>query len=822
MKAVKRIFCFGLALMMLLGTVACGKTAVSDGGSEETGDTNGVNPIVKIEAKPDKPWVDPTSYSKFGAAAPEWMRDAEMYISATENDMFLVSGDFDTWGKYFNMVVGVWTQDVEDFAEIGVHPGSYFDPYHVYNKEELAIVLPNGQPVQSDYAADRDGSLYLMCHNSDDIVEYCKEYVDNCIGFGAKGMFYDDTRMPYQPLRDSAQQCYSTKHKHQHEGDISANYVNNTIKELYKHVKVKNPNYYVALNGGVPMTSTEIEEFSIENLWKYSDACMWEHFFYDANGKRWLMPSVLKSSAERMWEGIKEGKTQLMLSYSYQKMEADKAIQAVQETLAYCRLYDLMWSDYAALYANTAISDELKHRVYSIKTGPAGQLGTYFGTVVEEGSNAPLAGVTVTAGSVSTTTDANGNFRITMPVNQYKVSLSKTGYAAAEGTVSGYQCKFTMKKEAGNIYYVSGFGSNDNDGLSRKTPFKSLNYAEATGKLKPGDTVVVLEGSYRVPSETVYKTKGTAEQPINYVAEGEVTIRVKGGKGNGIVLNGDYTSFTGFTFEGSESGVDGLVVAAGEGVELKKCVFRDTAYYNKKDRKNAKAVVTIKGDNCSFHHNIVAQDLFADTALLVEGKNALVVNNTFDGDFCVEGQTKTAITLKKAKDITVKSNIFTNFDEVYSGYAADKGSFEGNIFSKIKGDTASYTAKGDKTADDLRFMAASYGDYGLKMDSVATNSGVDTGFAFRGEAPDVGAKESKYSKNNYEAVIDHNNCVYRVFADSVVIMNASDTDYTVTVPTGRGGVTLKNALTDEAFRTNGAGELEIYVEAKGSVILQAR
>lgn len=819
MKAVKRIFCFGLALMMLLGTVACGKTAVSDGGSEGSGKPTDVNPITKIEPKPDKPWVEPASYAKFGAAAPEWLRDAEMYCEATHNDMFLVSGDFDTWGKYFDMVIGVWSQDADDFAKEGIHPGSYYDPYHVYNKEEYAIVAPDGKFITSDYAADRDGALYLMCHNTDDVLNYGKEYTDNCLGFGAKGMFYDDVRMPYNELRDASQQCYSTKHKHQREGDISKNYINSTIKELYKHVKLKNPNYYVALNGGVPMSSTEIEEFSLENLWKYSDACMWEHFLYDANTKRWIMPSVLKSSAARMWEGIKEGKAQLILSYSYEKMEAEKAIQAVQETLAYCRLYDLAWSDYAAFYANTEVSDDIKHRVYGIKTGPAGQLGTYFGTVVEEGSEAPLAGVTVTAGSVTTTTDANGNFRITMPVNQYKVTLAKNGYAAAEGVVTGYECKFTMKKEAGNIYYVSAFGSNDNDGLSKKTPFQSINCAEATGKLKAGDTVVVLEGSYRVPSETVYKTKGTAEKPINYVANGEVTIRVKGGKGNGIVLNGDYTSFTGFTFEGSESGVDGLVVAGGQGVELKKCVFRDTAYYNKKDRKNAKAVVTIKGDNCSFHHNIVAQDLFAETALLVEGKNALVVNNTFDGDFCIDGQTQTAITMKKAKDITVKSNIFTNFDKAYEGYAANKGSFEGNIFSKVKDAS---TAKGDRKADDLRFMYAPLGDYGLKMDSVAVNSGIDTGFAFRGEAPDVGAKESKFSKNNYEAVIDHNGCIYRVFADSVVIMNASETDYTVTVPTGRAGVTLKNAVTDEAFRTNGSGELEVYIEGKNSVILQAR
>ncbi|MBR7070679.1 MAG: carboxypeptidase regulatory-like domain-containing protein [Clostridia bacterium] len=824
MKAVKQFFCFGLALIMLFGTVACNK-ATDSGVNKAKNATKSseVNPVTKIAAKPEKPWQDPSNDGQFGAAAPEWLRDAEMYIEANYNDMFLTSADYETWGQYFDLCLGTWSGDVEKFENAGMVSGSYFDPYHVYNHEELAIVDTNGNGVRSDYASDTGNPLYLVCHNSDKVLDWAKEYVDNCIGFGANGMFYDDIRMPYNQLRDTAQTCNSTKHKHVLEGSISHNFIQSTVKELYKHVKIKNPNYFVALNGGVPMASPETEDFALESLWKYSDALMWEHFLYDANGKRWIMPGALKQAAERLSAGIKEGKAELILSYSYDKMDAEKALRAVQETLVFCRLYDLAWSDYAAFYANTSISDDVKKRIYSVKTGPAGSMGTYFGTVVEEGSNAPIAGVTVSADSVSTVTDANGNFRITMPVNRYNVSLSKEGYTATEAVVKGYQCQLTMKKESGTIYYVSNFGSNDNDGLTPKKPFKSLNYAEATGKLQPGDTVVVMEGIYKVPEQTVYTAKGTAEKPINYVAKGEVVIRIKGGKGNGIVLNGDYTSFNGFTFEGSEQGIDGLVYAGGEGVELKKCLFRDTAYYTEKDRKNAKAAVTLAGKNCSFHHNILAGDLFADTAVSVQGENVTVVNNTFDGSFCVDGQTATAVTFEKGcKNLTVKSNIFTNFDQVYAGYSANLGTFEGNIFSKIKGDTTGYTAPNDRKQDDLRFMYAPFGDYGLKSDSIAVNSGVDTGFAFRGEAPDVGAKESKYSAKGYDAVTDENGCIYRVFADSVVIMNLSQTDYTVTVPTGRAGVQVKNAVTDEIFRADGAGNLHVMVEQGSSVILQAR
>ena len=119
-------------------------------------------------------------------------------------------------------------------------------------------------------------------------------------------------------------------------------------------------------------------------------------------------------------------------------------------------------------------------------------------------------------------------------------------------------------------------------------------------------------------------------------------------------------------------------------------------------------------------------------------------------------------------------------------------------------------------------MYAPLGDYGLKQDSAAVNSGVEAGFAWRGEAPDVGAKESKFSSEGYEAAMDDNGCLYRVFADTVVVMNLSQTDYTVSVPTGRAGVQLKDAVTDNVTAADGEGVLHIFAEAGTSVILQAR
>ena len=840
MRQWRKVLCLMLTLFLLTSAAACAgggdgsglSSEASGGPSSDTSepfddgpsgaDPSEVNPVIKLSEKPQKPWLDPASYSVYGAAAPEWMRDAEMYTEAKMHDMFLTRSDFQTWGPYFDLCIGAWSGDVMKLREQGIKAGSYFDPYHVYSREDLAIVGPDGKGLQSDYASDTGSPLYLMCHNSDAVLQYGREYVENCLSFGAQGMFYDDIRMPYHPLRENAQKCYSTLHTHESSEPISTSYLNRTVSGLYRLVKERNPNFYVVLNGGNPMGGSDEDAiFEQENLWKYADACMWEHFFYDANTTRWLNRGTLLKAAKRISAGIREGKTQLILSYSYDKMTAAKAIRAATETLAYCRMYDMMWSDYASLYASP-VSQEVTQRIYGIKTGPAGRLGVYYGTVVEEESGAPISGVTVEAGGVTAVTDANGCFRIEMPVNCYTVSLSKAGYTAAQATVRGYQFRLTMKKEVGTVYYVSPFGSNDNDGLSAEKAFRSLNYAEVTGKLQPGDTVAVTEGIYNLPEETLYTGCGTAEHPITYAAQGNAVLRIKGGTGKGLVLNGDYTVFTGFTVEGSESGAAGLVTVGGNYVEVKNCVFRDLAYYTKRGA-DAAAAITLDGTGARFHHNIVGQDLYAEAAVAVNGTQAEVVHNTFDGGYCVEGRTAAALAFGDGvSDVTVQNNIFTRYDRAYTGYEAGRGRFGGNLFSAIGDNAEGCMAEGDRRADNLRFMYAPLGDYGLKQDSVAVNSGVEAGFAWRGESPDVGAKESKFSSEGYEAAMDDNGCLYRVFADTVVVMNLSQTDYTVSVPTGRAGVQLKDAVTDNVTAADGEGVLHIFAEAGTSVILQAR
>ncbi|HEX6475126.1 MAG TPA: carboxypeptidase regulatory-like domain-containing protein, partial [Candidatus Limnocylindria bacterium] len=68
----------------------------------------------------------------------------------------------------------------------------------------------------------------------------------------------------------------------------------------------------------------------------------------------------------------------------------------------------------------------------SCTTGPTGTLN---GTVTDDATDDPIEGATVTAGPVTTKTDADGGYSLLLPVDTYDVSASAYGYA--EETVNG-------------------------------------------------------------------------------------------------------------------------------------------------------------------------------------------------------------------------------------------------------------------------------------------------------------------------------------------------------------------------------------------------
>jgi hypothetical protein len=147
-------------------------------------------------------------------------------------------------------------------------------------------------------------------------------------------------------------------------------------------------------------------------------------------------------------------------------------------------------------------------------------------------------------------------------------------------------------------WYVAGNGSDSNSGTSATMAFATLQHA--ADQTQPGDTVLVLDGTYTVPCHGCdvvdITTSGTAAAPITYQAY----------PGQSPVV--DFTNgWTGINIEASYIVVDGFEVAGGRAqVTLKY------ARANKNNLSNyltsADGIVVCSGDGTPVYHHIVIQN----------------------------------------------------------------------------------------------------------------------------------------------------------------------------------------------------------------------
>jgi len=124
------------------------------------------------------------------------------------------------------------------------------------------------------------------------------------------------------------------------------------------------------------------------------------------------------------------------------------------------------------------------------------------------------------------------------------------GGGSGGGTIGADYGGYTLPN--GPTYYVSPSGSNANDG-SRERPWATLSFA--VQKLKPGDVLRVLPGSY---NESVQVTvSGTASQRITIASESRWGAKLNAqGALFGIDVRGSYVDVVGFEVTGaSNSGI---------------------------------------------------------------------------------------------------------------------------------------------------------------------------------------------------------------------------------------------------------------------------
>jgi hypothetical protein len=197
---------------------------------------------------------------------------------------------------------------------------------------------------------------------------------------------------------------------------------------------------------------------------------------------------------------------------------------------------------------------------------------TYVLTVASTG---PASGVAITASpaDINGSTGGKTGFTLTYDAGT-TVTLTAPGAAASNnfsswtgcGIASTTTCTVTMVGNetataaytAPKTYYVSGTGSDSNDGLSQQTAFLTIQHA--ANLTEPGDTVYVMNGTYTncAGCDVVdISSAGTAGAWITYEAYPGQTpvISFNGWAGFSVQATAAYIQISGFTIVGNNYNV---------------------------------------------------------------------------------------------------------------------------------------------------------------------------------------------------------------------------------------------------------------------------
>lgn len=200
------------------------------------------------------------------------------------------------------------------------------------------------------------------------------------------------------------------------------------------------------------------------------------------------------------------------------------------------------WGDYSAMqvdptdgctfwytteYMPSTSTAGWQTRIGSLKfpSCTAGPHGDLVGTVTNAGTGAPVADAVVAAGPVSTTTNAQGKYSMTLPVGSYDVSFSAFGYVSQTATGVAVTDGGTTTKNAAlqpsPSVKVSGTVT---DGSGHGYPL----YARIDVDGRPGGAIYTdpVTGRYSVdlPQNAAYQVKFTALLPGYQVVNRTISV----------------------------------------------------------------------------------------------------------------------------------------------------------------------------------------------------------------------------------------------------------------------------------------------------------
>lgn len=378
-------------------------------------------------------------------------------------------------------------------------------------------------------------------------------------------------------------------------------------------------------------------------------------------------------------------------------------------------------------------------------------LATVTGKVTDTATGAALAGVKITTSSAVATTDAAGNYSLQIFAGSVAFNVRMTAYKMIDQTITlvggNNTADFQMQPVGAEVYWVSPSGNdaNDGEGPGDDHAWASMDRADSFG-LAPGTTVNILPGYYMTASTRnvscgilIATSSGTAEKPIVYrrYGEGEV-IFDGGGRNHGVICIYDrpvhHIVIDGIHFKNTMNGVQMMSVSDWE---IRNCIFSDRIE-NSSYPAYPMVYYWYCGTDHRFHHNIIQSGYAGGVGIYANSLAGSFYNNVIDG-------TTNQAANFSAGDV-FKNNIIANCTGI-GIYGTATLIHSNNLMYNVATAYAGGTAEGDGElfGSDPKFVDPASFDYHLTDGSPAVDSGVNVGFLWLGNAPDMGAFESPYA-----------------------------------------------------------------------------
>lgn len=405
--------------------------------------------------------------------------------------------------------------------------------------------------------------------------------------------------------------------------------------------------------------------------------------------------------------------------------------------------------------------------------GPS-SFGTVNGKVTANIAGSPaVAGAVVETldGSVTTTTDANGNYSLIVPSGSVTLKASGRGLSTLTNNASlpdggTVTLNFSLDQTYVPVtYYVDNAGGNDSNPGTQAQPWKTIGNGDQLGVLNPGDTVIVQAGTYpQASTNGVFLTQnyGYVFSPITYQAQGNVVIDQSNYSGTsyGFKLAVGGIKLDGFEITGAQHGI--YLSPLSGSCTVSSCVIHDA----KASGQDAEGIFVDHSPNATLARNVIynitdpGNNPWSPVGCGIRvsnGNNLVVEHNTIDNAFIGvfwygnmldqfgvdHGPWGHITTLNNivvncpgwafVSPSIQNPNLFTSGYNLVFGNSVDYENFPGANSAPLPSDVKGL---------DPKFVNQAAHNYQLQINSPAIDAGTDVGLAYVGLGPDVGALES--------------------------------------------------------------------------------